>query len=131
MDIVLCSDCFQDPGLRMDAEGFGVAMEGTCQVCRSDKGKKLDKECVAALVGSFFVWGTMLRCAYGSAVLRQNLIPLGRRPPELSRQTKEERRAHATDWRQGSQPSGTIRTHHGTRWSSKEAGGRRRRWRID
>jgi hypothetical protein len=71
MEIVLCSDCFQDPGLRMDAEGFGVAVEGTCQVCRSDKGKKLDKECVAALVGSFFVWGTMLRCAYGAAPVVQ------------------------------------------------------------
>jgi hypothetical protein len=71
MEIVLCSDCFQDPGLGMDAQGFGVAVEGACPVCRSDKGKKLDKERVAALAGSFFVWGTMLRCDYGAAPVVQ------------------------------------------------------------
>jgi len=53
-------------------------------------------------------------------VLRQNLIPLGRQPPELSRRTKEERRPRATDWRQGSQPPGTIRT-------TMERGGAQRR----
>ena len=32
MDIVLCSDCFQDPGLRMDAEGFGACtVTGSCE----------------------------------------------------------------------------------------------------
>jgi hypothetical protein len=71
MEIVLCSDCFQDPGLRMDAQGFGVAAEGACPICRSDKGKKLDKDRVAALAGSFFVWGTMLRCDYGAAPVVQ------------------------------------------------------------
>jgi hypothetical protein len=71
MEIVLCSDCFQDPGLRMDAQGFGVAVKGTCPVCRSDNGKKLDKERVAALARSFFVWGTMLRCDYGAAPVVQ------------------------------------------------------------
>lgn len=71
MDIVLCSDCFQDPGLPMDAQGFGVALEATCPVCRSDKGKKLDKERVVALAGSSFVWGTMSRCQYGAAPVVQ------------------------------------------------------------
>ena len=56
-----------------------------------------------------------VQCAPAPVVLRQNLIPLGRRPPELSRQTKEETSPRATDWRQGSQPPGTIRTHQGTR----------------
>jgi len=41
MEIVLCSDCFQDPGLRIDAQGFGADTDGTCPVCRSDTGKKL------------------------------------------------------------------------------------------
>ena len=71
VESVLCSDCFQDPGLRTDAEGLGVAADGTCPVCRSEKGKKLDKELVAALAGGFFVWGTMLRCDYGAAPVVQ------------------------------------------------------------
>ena len=49
-----------------------------------------------------------------------SLIPLGRQPPELSRRTKEERRPRATDWRQESQPPGTIRT-------TMERGGAQRR----
>jgi len=44
MEIVLCSDCFQDSGLRLDAEGLGIATDGTCPVCRSEKGMKLDVE---------------------------------------------------------------------------------------
>jgi RES domain-containing protein len=71
MEIVLCSDCFQDPGLRIDAQRLGVAAEGSCPICRSAKGKKLDKDRVAALAGSFFVWGTMLRCNYGAAPVVQ------------------------------------------------------------
>jgi hypothetical protein len=71
MEIVLCSDCFQDPGLRMDAEGLGVATDGTCPVCRSEKGKKLDVERFAALARGSFVWGTMLRCDYGAAPVVQ------------------------------------------------------------
>src|SRR5690348_1982703 len=71
MEIVLCSNCFQDPGLRMDAQEFGVDVDATCPVCRSDQGKKLDNQRVTALAESFFVWGTMLRCDYGAAPIVQ------------------------------------------------------------
>ena len=71
MEFILCSECLQDVGLRLEAEKFGVVVEGTCPVCQSDKGKKLDVERVAALARSFFVWGTTLRCEYGAAPLVQ------------------------------------------------------------
>jgi hypothetical protein len=71
MQIVLCSECFNDAGLRIDAGEFGIAAEGTCPVCRSDKGKKLDRERLVALAASFWVSGTTVRCDYGAAPVVQ------------------------------------------------------------
>ena len=71
MQITLCSDCFQDTGLRMEAQNIGVEAEGACPVCASPTGRKLDRDRVAAVAHRFFVWGTMLRCDYGAAPVVQ------------------------------------------------------------
>src|SRR5438046_2314 len=65
MEISLCSDCFQDPGLRIDAERVGIEVDGACPVCGSATGRKLDKQRIASVAKSFFVWGTMSRSQYG------------------------------------------------------------------
>jgi hypothetical protein len=71
MEIALCSDCFQDPGLRMDAERFGLEADGVCSSCGSTTGRKLDKQRIASVASSFFVWGTMSRSDYGAAPVVQ------------------------------------------------------------
>src|SRR5438477_216645 len=71
MEISLCSDCFQDPGLRIDAERVGIEVDGACPVCGSATGRKLDKQRIASVAKSFFVWGTMSRSEYGAAPVVQ------------------------------------------------------------
>ncbi|SMF93450.1 RES domain-containing protein [Methylomagnum ishizawai] len=67
MDSVACSQCFNDQGLRLDAEMLGNLEDQTCPNCGSTKGKKLSKELVYALAYRFFVWGSFSRTKYGGA----------------------------------------------------------------
>jgi RES domain len=63
----LCSDCFRDQGLRLDAEGIGIIDASACPKCHSMTGHKLTSGHVAALARRFFVWGTFTRLDYGGA----------------------------------------------------------------
>ena len=71
IDIAVCSDCFQDQGLHLDAERIGIADDSACASCGSRIGRKLDRELIAALAHRFFVWGTIHRVDYGAAPLVQ------------------------------------------------------------
>jgi hypothetical protein len=71
MKIALCSDCFADEGLRLEAEQVGAEQDGPCPECGSRTGRKLEHEAVGALAHSFFVWGTLVRCKYGAAPVVQ------------------------------------------------------------
>src|ERR1700733_1735826 len=66
-DYVLCSNCFRDQGLKLDAEQFGAASDSTCPNCGASTGRKLTKDSIAALAYRFFVWGTLVRCEFGAA----------------------------------------------------------------
>lgn len=66
-DFVLCSNCFRDQGLKLDAEQFGTKDDSVCPNCLSGKGCKLTKEAIASLAYRFFVWGTLVRCDFGAA----------------------------------------------------------------
>jgi hypothetical protein len=68
---VLCSNCFQGEGLRLDALKFGVIDNSACPNCGSSDGAKLTALDVSDLVHRFFVWGTMLRLDYGGAPVIQ------------------------------------------------------------
>lgn len=65
--LIACSDCFQNPGLKLDAELIGVENFGHCRNCGSSSGKKLNRSRIGTLAYRFFHWGTMVRCAYGAA----------------------------------------------------------------
>lgn len=64
---VLCSDCFRDQGLKLDAYHLGSELPGPCPKCGSEAGKKLSKDTVAQLAFRYFVRGTYVRRPYGSA----------------------------------------------------------------
>jgi hypothetical protein len=66
-DFLLCSNCFQDQGLRLDAARIGLADGSACPNCGAKTGRKLSKDLIENLAHRFFVWGTIHRCDYGAA----------------------------------------------------------------
>jgi len=68
---LLCSDCFEDEGLGVDAYKIGLESSEECPKCKSKGGKKLTKELIRELAWRFFVSGTTIRCEYGAAPVIQ------------------------------------------------------------
>jgi hypothetical protein len=68
-DLILCSNCFQDQGLALDATRIGIAEDSACLNCGSKTGRKLSRELIAHLADRFFVRGTIYRHEYGAAPL--------------------------------------------------------------
>jgi hypothetical protein len=56
---VLCSECFENEGIRVEADGLGTPSRESCQNCGSTRGKKLDLEKLRRLAYRFFVQGTI------------------------------------------------------------------------
>ena len=70
-EILLCSDCFVDEGLRIDAEKRGLDQQDDCPSCNSSKGRKLTRKHIKGIAWRFFVSGTTIRCEYGAAPVIQ------------------------------------------------------------
>ena len=70
-DPIVCSNCFVDTGLRIDAERIGVDVPGICQNCGAEGCKKLPLAGLGTLAHRYFVWGSMWRARYGAAPLLQ------------------------------------------------------------
>lgn len=68
---ILCSNCFADEGLRIDAAKHGLDWKGNCPKCKSPEGRKLTKEIVEGIAWRFFVSGTTFRGEYGGAPVLQ------------------------------------------------------------
>lgn len=68
---LLCSDCFADEGLKIDATKHGLEQDGDCPNCKSPTGRKLTKELIKAVTWRFFVRGTTIRTEYGAAPMIQ------------------------------------------------------------
>lgn len=64
--IVACSECFDDQGLRLDAEKIGYKINSICPNCGAETGIKLTIEQLDELAYRFFVWGSVVRCQYGA-----------------------------------------------------------------
>src|SRR5262245_36556005 len=65
----LCSDCFRDQGLKLDAIQIGASDDGACPNCGLNTGLKLTREAVLTLAYRFFDRGTLERVDYGAAPL--------------------------------------------------------------
>jgi hypothetical protein len=68
---VLCTACFTDHGLRMDADRIGIVHALPCPNCRKSGTKKLTPDLLKVLASQFFVRGSVRRFSYGSAPLVQ------------------------------------------------------------
>jgi hypothetical protein len=66
-EFLLCSNCFRDQGLRLDAEHIGIMADSTCPNCGSTSGMKLTAKVAGKLAHRFFVWGTLQRCDFGAS----------------------------------------------------------------
>lgn len=63
---ILCSDCFQDHGLSLQAKKIGIIEDCPCPNCKSNTGSQLSGELIQTLAFSFFVQGTILRGKFGA-----------------------------------------------------------------
>src|SRR5690606_6578760 len=68
---LLCSDCFKDEGLKIDAYNIGIVNEDSCPNCKSIHGHKLNKALVHHLCYRFFVRGTIHKTEYGGSPIIQ------------------------------------------------------------
>lgn len=68
---ILCSNCFQDSGLRNMSSKIGFSNSRLCSNCKTKDGKKLNRELLKWLAHSFFVRGTVFKCEYGAAPVVQ------------------------------------------------------------
>lgn len=64
---VLCSDCFTDHGLALDAARIGIPNALPCPNCGAQNSKKLTVYLLHVLASQFFVRGSVIRQRYGAA----------------------------------------------------------------
>lgn len=65
--LILCSECFNDFGLKKMAERIGVANSGVCPNCRSSSGALLDEDGINDLCNKYFVDGSYYRSDFGGS----------------------------------------------------------------
>ena len=70
-DLVACSQCFTDEGLRLDAEKLGLDDPSPCPRCGMTNGRKLTSPGLMDLAQHYFVWGSMQKAEYGAAPIVQ------------------------------------------------------------
>jgi hypothetical protein len=63
----ICSECFLDFGLKIDAFQVGIENSSECLNCKSQNGKKLNKQLIDKLCYRFFVRGSILKANFGGA----------------------------------------------------------------
>jgi len=71
VELIACSNCFLNEGLRLDAQSGGIPDDSTCARCGFQTGRKLTRNLLEILAHRFFVKGTFQRCEYGAAPIVQ------------------------------------------------------------
>ena len=66
---ILCSFCFKDSGLALEASKIGRASPSKCPHCKARGGAKLNPEEVEQLMRIFFIYGSYLKTEFGGATL--------------------------------------------------------------
>lgn len=71
MENLLCSNCFKDEGLRIDAFKLGEFNDSECPNCKSVSGSKLNKFLIEIIADRFFVRGSFQKSKYGGSPIIQ------------------------------------------------------------
>ena len=88
---ILCSECFEDQGLRINAFKLGVESSNACPNCGNFHGRKLTKQKTKKLAWIFFVLGTTSRFEFGAApALQMNEFHFGKSDIEVSEWLKSD-----------------------------------------
>lgn len=64
-EFLICSDCFKDEGLKLDAKYIGIENTQKCKNCNSVEGYKLNYNLIRDLCYRFFTRGTIYKTEYG------------------------------------------------------------------
>jgi hypothetical protein len=62
---LLCSDCFRDRGLRIEAAKIGKSSRARCPNCDSRTGVKLNESAIIDLARTFFIYGSFIKTEFG------------------------------------------------------------------
>ena len=90
-DFLLCSQCFSDQGLKLNAEQIGKRKDIICKNCKSKDGSKLIKEDIKNLCYIFFVRGTIENFEYGGfPVIQMNEAHYGKTNVDLSQHLEKD-----------------------------------------
>ena len=68
-DTLVCSDCFADRGLALEARKLGQISKRKCRHCNSEMGAKLDRATLDDVAENFFVRGSFVRTEFGGATV--------------------------------------------------------------
>ena len=63
----ICSECFNDIGLKIEAKKIGIKNNDICPSCGNKKGYKLDNELLDDLCHKFFVLNNYYKSSYGGS----------------------------------------------------------------
>jgi hypothetical protein len=66
--IVLCSDCFKNVGISIEAQKIGTSTTLPCPKCKSANGAKLTKEKLQTLQFKFFLGGSQVTAYFPSPI---------------------------------------------------------------
>lgn len=64
---IICSECFNDAGLKNEAKKIGIKNNSICPNCGNQKGYKLDIELLDNLCHKFFVLNNSYKSTYGGS----------------------------------------------------------------
>jgi hypothetical protein len=70
--VLLCSNCFENEGLRLETQRQGTSDGSECPNCGSTDGAKIDLESLNAVVDNFFVFGTKPSIYSLPLIIKQN-----------------------------------------------------------
>lgn len=84
-DIVMCSECFQDQGLKYEACLVGNENDSVvCPICGKTDGKKLSYKQTLLLCYRFFIYGTYEKTEFGGTSVLNVSERSGRQNPDIA-----------------------------------------------
>ena len=69
MKYKICSECFNDEGLKLTCEKFGIDNNDSCPNCNKNNGYKISVEQLSEITREYFVNGSYYQSEFGGSSL--------------------------------------------------------------